>query len=245
MRFIAVRVYISKGVFQLKEIAFGNLGFSIVNSYKAMKARIDNENEICLFNEFTAKAVVYKSFWGAEIEFEIDNQDISTLTKVDDILIQKYGTPNYIAEGALRVWKEKDCYIVHGMTEKHYKVDVHIIKVCFKKPYCFMLDYATYDKYLTMFSEIGEKWGLVWSNSLVVLGKHMTAWMNTEKYEYYIYFSQSKFAFYSSEKRRETEGTRLVPSWNIKGEYKTIQDLHIQLDSFFDYLKEYDLSLKG
>ena len=109
-----------------------------------------------------------------------------------------------------------------------------------------MLDYATYDKYLTMFSEIGEKWGLVWwSNSLVVLGKHMTAWMNTEKYEYYIYFSQSKFAFYSSEKRRETEGTRLVPSWNIKGKYKTIQDLHIQLDSFFAYLKEYDLSLKG
>ena len=53
----------------MKEIAFGNLGFSIVNSYKAMKTRIDNENEICLFNEFTDKAVVYKSFWGAEIEF--------------------------------------------------------------------------------------------------------------------------------------------------------------------------------
>ena len=51
-----------------------------------MKKRIDNETEICLFNEFTAKAVVYKSFLGTEIEFAIDNQDISTLAKVDDIL---------------------------------------------------------------------------------------------------------------------------------------------------------------
>ena len=47
------------------------------------------------------------------------------------------------------------------------------------------------------------------------------------------------YYIYSSEKRKETGGTRLVPSWNTKGKYKTIQDLHIQLDSFFDYLKEY------
>ena len=210
-----------------------------------MKKRIDSENEICLFNEFTAKAVIYKSFLGLEIEFEIDDQDISIRTKIDDILTQEYGTPDFIAKGTLKVWKEKDYYIVHGMDEKHYQVDVHIIKVCFKKPYCFMLDYATYDKYLTVFNEISEKWGLVWSNSLVVLGKQMTAWMNTENYSYYISFSQRKFAFYSSEKRKEAEGTRLIPSWNTKGKYKTIQDLHIQLDSFFDYLKEYDLSLKG
>lgn len=229
----------------MKEIVFGKLNFSIVDSYKVMKKRIDNETEIYLFNEFAAKAVVYKSFWGTEIEFAIDNQDISTLAKVDDILTQEYGTPDYIAESELRVWKEKDCYIVHGMTEKHYKVDVHIIKVCFKKPYCFMLDYATYDKYLIVINEISEKWGLTWSNSLVVLGRQMIAWMDTENYSYHISFSQSKFAFYSREKRKETEGTRLVPSWNTKGKYKTIQDLHIQLDSFFDYLKEYDSSLKG
>ena len=229
----------------MKEIVFGKLNFSIVDSYKVMKKRIDNETEICLFNEFAAKAVVYKSFWGTEIEFAIDNQDISTLAKVDDILTQECGTPDYIAEGALRVWKEKDCYIVHGMTEKHYQVDVHIIKVCFKKPYCFMLEYATYDKYLTVLKEISKKRGLTWSNNLVVLGKQMTAWMETENYSYYISFRQRKFAFYSSEKRKETEGTRMVPSWNTKGKYKTIQDLHIQLDSFFDYLKEYDSSLKG
>lgn len=229
----------------MKEIVFGKLNFNIVNSYKIMKQRIDNKKEICLFNEFTAKAVVYKSFFGTEIEFAIDNQDISTLAKIDDILTQEYGTPDYIAESALRVWKEKDCYIVHGMTEKHYKVDVHIIKVCFKKPYCFMLDYATYDKYLIVFKEISEKWGLTWSNSLVVLERQMTAWMDTENYSYYISFSQNKFAFYSSEKRKETGGTRLVPSWKTKGKYKMIQDLHIQLDSFFDYLKEYDSSLKG
>ena len=227
------------------EIVFGNLDFNIVDSYKIMKKRIDNEKEICLFNQFTAKAMVYRSFGRTEIEFEIDDQDISTLTKIDNILTQEYGTPNYIAEDALRVWKEKDCYIVHGMTEKYYKVDVHIIKVCFKKPYCFMFDYATYDKCLTVFNEISEKWGLEWSNSLVVLGKQMTAWINTENYEYYISFSKSKFAFYAREKRIVTEGTRLIPSWSIKGKYKTIKDLHIQLDSFFDYLKEYDSSLKG
>ena len=228
----------------MKEIIFGKLNFNIVNSYKIMKQRIDNETEMCLFNEFAAKAVVYKSFLGTEIEFAIDNQDISTLAKVDDILTQEYGTPDYIAEGALRVWKEKDCYIVHGMTEKHYQVDVHIIKVCFKKPYRFMLDYATYDKYLIVFKEISEKLGLTWSNSLVASGRQMTVWMDTENYSYYISFSQSKFAFYSSEKRKETGGTRLVPSWSTKGKYKTIQDLHIQLDSFFDYLQEYDSCLK-
>ena len=103
-----------------------------------MKKRIDNENEICLFNQFTAKAVVYKSFLGSDIEFEIDNQDISTLTKVDDILTQEYGAPDFIAKGTLKVWKQKDCYIVHGMDEKHYQVDAHIIKVCFKKPYYFL-----------------------------------------------------------------------------------------------------------
>lgn len=229
----------------MKEIVFGKLNFNLVDSHKIMKQRIDNEKAICLFNEFTAKAVLYKSFLGTEIEFEIDNQDVSTLTNVDDILTQEYGTPNYIAEGALKVWKEKDCYIVHGITEKHYQVDVHIIKVCFKKPYCFMLEYATYDKYLTVLKKISEKWGLAWSNNLVLLGRQMTAWMDTENYCYYISFSKRKVAFYSSEKRKEAEGTRLVPSWNTKGKYKTIQDLHVQLDSFFDYLKEYDLSLKG
>ena len=228
----------------MKEISFGNLNYSVVNSYKIMRSRINSEAAICLFGEFTARVLIYRSFLGAEIEFEIDNQDISTLTKVDEILTQEYGTPDYIAEGALRVWKEKDCYIVHGMVEKYYQADVHIIKVCFKKPYCFMLDYATYDKYLTVFKEISEKRGLAWSNNLVVLGKQMTAWMNTENYRYYISFTQSKFAFYSNEKRKGTEGTLLVPSWNTKGKYKTIQDLHIQLDSFFDYLKEYDSSLK-
>ena len=46
----------------MKEFVFGKLIFSIVDSYKIMKQRIDNAQEICLFNEFTAKAVVYKSF---------------------------------------------------------------------------------------------------------------------------------------------------------------------------------------
>ncbi len=228
----------------MKEIAFGNLNFNIVDSYKVMKSRIDIKKEICLFNKFAAKAEVNRNCWGAEIEFEIENQDVSALTKIDDILTQEYGTPDYIAEGALKVWKEKDCYIVHGMDEKHYQVDVHIIKICFKKPYRFMLDYATYDKYFAVFNETSEKWGLAWSNNLVILGKQMTAWMNTENYSYYISFSQSKFAFYSREKRKEIEGTRLIPSWNMKGKYKTIQDLHNQLDSFFNYLEEYDLSLK-
>ena len=73
----------------MKEIVFGKLNFNIVDSYKIMKQRIDNKKEICLFNEFTAKAVVYKSFFGTEIEFEIDNQDVSILAKVDDILTQE------------------------------------------------------------------------------------------------------------------------------------------------------------
>ncbi len=228
----------------MREIVFGKLNFNIVDSYKVMKKRIDNEKEICLFNEFTAKAVVYKSFWGAEIEFEIDGQDSSTYTRIDDILTQKYGTPDYIAKGALRVWKEKDCYIVHGMDEKHYQDVVHIIRVCFKKPYWFMLDYSQYDKYVALLKRTSEKWGLEWSNSLVVSGRQMTAWMNTKNYSYYISFSRSKFAFYSIHIRKENNCTRLVPSWNTKGKYKTVQDLHNQLDSFFNYLEEYDSSLK-
>ena len=144
----------------------------------------------------------------------------------------------------MKVWKEKDCYIVHGMDEKHYQVDVHIIKVCFRKPYCFMLEYPTYDQYLAVFNDVCKKWGLVWSGNLVIFGNKMAAWLETKKYSYYFSFSQNKFAFYSSEKRKEAEGIRLIPSWNTKGKYKTIQDLHIQLDSFFDYLAEYDSCLK-
>ena len=49
---------------------------------------------------------------------------------------------------------------------------------------------------------------------------------------------------YSSQKKEENERTCLIPSWNIEGKYKTIEDLHNQLESFFSYLEEYDLSIK-
>jgi hypothetical protein len=231
----------------MNEIVFGNLNFKLIDSYKIMKARIDYNEKICLFGDFSANASVYK-FWGlfggVGIDFEIDDQSASALSKIDDILTQEYGTPDYIAKGALKVWKEKDCYIVHGMDEKHYQVNVHIIKVCFKKPYCFMLDYVKYDNYFAVLSKISGEWGLEWSNNLVVLRRQIAVWMDTKNYSYYICFNRNKFAFYSSEKRKEAEGTRLIPSWSTKGKYKTVQDLHNQLDSFFNYLEEYDLSLK-
>ena len=228
----------------MKEIIFGDLNFSIVNSYRVMKSRIDSNAKVRLFGEFIANVEVYKNFVGAEIEFIIEDKDFLAVKRIDDILNKGYGTPNYIANGSLRVWKEKDCYIVHGIDEKYYQIDVHVIKVCFKKPYFFMLEYSTYDKYLTMLKEISKKWGLIWSDGLVVLGKKNTAWMGTKNYTYYISFSKSKFAFYSREKRKEDGYTRLIPSWQIKGKYKTINNLYRELDSFFNYLEEYDLSLK-
>ena len=228
----------------MKEIAFGGLDFNIVDSYKIMQARIDSKEQICLFGEFSAKAITYKIMGRAEIAFEIDKQDDSTLARIDDILLQEYGKPDYIAKHALKVWKEKDCYIIHGMVDKHYNVGAHILKVCFRKPYCFMCKYAIYDKYVAVLSEISEKWNLVWSHDLVIVGKQMMAWLETQNYSYYLSFTRKKFTFYSIEKREETEGTRMSPSWNTKGKYKTIQDLHNQLESFFNYLEEYDLSLK-
>ncbi|MBE5730665.1 MAG: hypothetical protein E7350_01770 [Clostridiales bacterium] len=227
----------------MKEIVFGNLNFNIVDSYKVMKSIIDNKKEIYLFNNFLSKAVVYRTLLGAEIEFEIDNQDKSTLTKIDEILFQEYGKPDYIAKGTLKVWRVKGCYIVHGMIEKHYQVHTHIIKVCFKKPFCFMVNYSKYDKYFSMFSKISRKWGLELADDLVVSRRKISVSMDTKNFSYYIYLSRNKFAFYSSEKTEEAEGTRLVPSWNCKGKYKTIQKLHDELYSFFYYLEEYDLSL--
>lgn len=228
----------------MKEIIFGDLNFSIVNSYRVMKSRIDSNAKVRLFGEFVANVEVYKNFVGAEIEFIIEDKDFLAVKRIDDILNKEYGTPNYIANGSLRVWKEKDCYIVHGIDEKYYQIDVHVIKVCFKKPHFFMLEYSTYDKYLTMLKEISKKWGLIWSDGLVVLGKKKMAWMDTKNYSYFISFSKSKFAFYSREKRKEDGYTRLIPSWQTKGKYKTIDNLYRELDSFFNYLEEYDLSLK-
>ena len=59
----------------MKKIIFGGLDFPIVNSYRAMKSRIDSDSSVCLFGEFAAKVLIYKSFFGAEIEFEIDKWD--------------------------------------------------------------------------------------------------------------------------------------------------------------------------
>ncbi len=229
----------------MKEIVFGGLSFPIANSYRAMKSRIENGLGVCLFGEFAAKASVYKSFLGAEIEFEIESLDASVLSRIDDILAGEYGEPDYIAKGEQKVWKEKDFYIVHGMDEKYYQVDVHIVKICFGRPYFFMLDYEKYREYVAIFNKVSEKWGLRWSGNLVVLDTQMAVLADTESYSYYIYFGKSKFTFYSSEKKKEAVGVRLIPSWNTKGKYRTPDDLHIQLDSFFDYLKEYDQSLKG
>lgn len=229
----------------MKEIIFGGLNFSISNSYRTMKSRIDSDSSVCLFGEFAAKASVYKSLLGAEIEFEIESPDASSLSRIDDILTKEYGDPDYIAKGEQKIWKEKDFYIVHGMDEKYYQVDVHIVKICFGRPYFFMLDYKKYREYVTIFNKVSEKWGLQWTGNLVVLDTQMAVLADTESYSYYIYFGKSKFTFYSSEKKKEAVGVRLVPSWNTKGKYKTIQDLHNQLDSFFEYLKEYDPCLKG
>lgn len=107
-----------------------------------------------------------------------------------------------------------------------------------------MRKYAVYDKYDAVLSEISRKWSLVWPHNLTIVGKQMMAWLETQNYSYYLSFTRRKFAFYSSEKREETEGTHIVPAWNTKGKYKTIQDLQNQLESFFHYLEEYDLSLK-
>ena len=229
----------------MKKIIFGGLDFPVVNSYRAMKSRIDSDSSVCLFGEFAAKVSVYKSFLGAETEFEIECPDASALSRIDDILTGEYGEPDYIAKGEMKVWKEKDFYIVHGMDEKHYQVDVHIVKVCFSRPYLFMLDYEKYREYVVIFSKVSEKFGLRWTGNLSVLDRQMAVLMDSEAYSYYFYFSKRKFTFYSSEKKKESAGVRLVPSWSIKCKYKTIQDLHNQLVSFFDYLKEYDLSLKG
>ena len=243
LKFTPVWYNISKGAF-MKEIVLGGLNFSISNSYRIMKSRIKNCSCVSLFGEFSAKVLIYKSFLGAEIEFEIDKWDASTLSRIDDILIGKYGEPDYIAKGEMKIWKEKDFYIVHGMDDKHYQVDVHIVKICFIKPYFFMLDYEKYREYVVIFNEISEKLGLRWSGNLSVLDRQTAVLMDSEAYSYYFYFGKGKFAFYSSEKKKVVVGVRLVPSWNTKGKYKTIRELHIQLDSFFDYLKEYDSSLK-
>ena len=229
----------------MKEIVFGNLNFPIANSYRTMKSRIENNLSVCLFGEFAAKILVYKSIFGAEIEFEIDSRDALTLSKIDDILSKEYGNPDYIVKGGLKVWKEKDFYIVHGMDEKHYQVDVHIVKICFSRPYFFMLDYEKYREYVAIFNKVGEKWGLRWTGNLRVFDRQMAVLMDSEAYSYFFYFGKGKFTFYSREKKKEAEGVRLIPSWNTKGKYKTPADLHIQMDSFFDYLKEYDSSLKG
>ena len=230
----------------MKEIVFGGLDFPITNSYKIMKSRVEDGSSLCLFGEFAAKVLIYRNFlWGAEIEFEIDSYDASALSRIDDILTGQYGEPDYIARGEMKIWREKDFYIVHGMDEKHYQVDVHIVKICFHRPYFFMLDYEKYREYLLIFNEVSEKFGLRWTGNLSVLDRKMAILMDSEAYSYYLYFGKSKFAFYSSEKKKETVGVRLVPSWHTKGKYKTTQDLHIQLDSFFCYLKEYDQSLKG
>ena len=228
----------------MKEIVFGGLNFSISNSYRTMQSRIKNCSSVSLFGEFSAKVLVYKSFLGAEIEFEIDRWDASALSGIDDILTGEYGEPDYIAKGEMKVWKEKDFYIVHGMDEMHYQVDAHIIKICFSRPYFFMLEYEKYLEYVVIFNKISEKLGLRWTGNLSVLDRKMTVLMDSEAYSYYFSFSKGKFTFYSSEKKKEAVGVRLVPSWNTKGKYKTIQDLHNQLVSFFDYLKEYDSSLK-
>jgi hypothetical protein len=229
----------------MKKIIFGGLDFPIVNSYRAMKSRIDSDSSVCLFGEFAAKVSVYKSYLGAETEFEIESLDASALSRIDDILTGEYGEPDYIAKGEMKVWKEKDFYIVHGMDEKRYQVDIHIVKICFCRPYFFMLDYEKCREYVAVFNKVSEKWGLQWRGNLVVLNAQMAVLMDTESYSYYIYFCKSKFTFYSSEKKKEAVGVRLIPSWNTKGKYRTPEDLHIQLDSFFDYLKEYDPSLKG
>ena len=229
----------------MKKIIFGGLDFPIVNSYRAMKSRIDSDSSVCLFGEFAAKVSVYKSYLGAETEFDIESPDASAFSRIDDILTGEYGEPDYIAKGEMKVWKEKDFYIVHGMDEKHYQVDVHIVKVCFSRPYLFMLDYEKYREYVVIFSKVSEKLGLRWTGNLSVLDRQMAVLMDSEAYSYYFYFGKGKFTFYSSEKKIESVGVRFVPSWNTKGKYRTPEDLHNQLDSFFDYLKKYDPSLKG
>ena len=60
--------------------------------------------------------------------------------------------------------------------------------------------------------------------------------------QYCISFSQRKFAFYAREKRKETEGIRMIPVWDKKGKYKTIEDLSMQLDTCFAYLKEAEIN---
>ena len=228
----------------MKEIAFANLNFNIVNSYKIMRSRMNNLSTVFLFKEFEAKPFVYKCFFGTEIEFEIQNQEVAVIDKIDELLSTEYGNPDFVAPGVKKVWKQKDCYIVHGIGEEYYQRRVHIIKICFKKPASFMLKYETYNEYVNMFDAISERRGLRYYSKLDMNARgEGTVLLYTENYRYFVKFTPKKYWLYSAEKKKEGQLIHLIPSWETKGKYKTIRDLYDELDSFFVYLEEYDTSL--
>ena len=128
----------------MKEISFGDLDFNIANSYDLMKSKIDDKDNVCLFGKFTAKPRLIKRLLGANIEFKFDSQQHEFVDEVYKILQGKYGLPDYIANGSMKVWKIGDCYVSHGIYEEYYQNCVHIFDCCCFSGYYFEFYYKIY-----------------------------------------------------------------------------------------------------
>lgn len=235
----------------MKKIAFGDLDFNIVNSYKSMKSIIDGRERVLLFNEFWAKPMLCKELFRSHIDFEIEDVSNEALTRVERILTERYGEIDFITNTSYYIRKEIGFYITHSVYETYFQdTTVHLLRVTFYKPYSFMWPYKKLHLYVQAVDRIKEKWGLEYSFSSVPIVESITngnaiLYLSTERFQYMISFTDRKFGFYSSTVTKT--GNNLInekPFYHQKGKHRGVDDLYIKLDSFFTYLEEYDEGLK-
>lgn len=228
-----------------KEFAFGELPFLLSSNYKKCKKAINTTEKVILFGQFEADIKIKKHFLQpCSIEFRFANKQYGYEPLIDTHLRKIYGNPRYVTVDNLRVWKQKDFYILHGQRPEGYDWCVHVVEIFFKRPCIFLHNYSKFETIETLLKKIQVKWNIPNKFTLALTDAHFVAHTETENFEYSLLIYKNKVTLLSSKKTQLAPNVICTsPDWRTKGTYKNLDDLFGQIDSFFNWMEEYDLQL--
>lgn len=221
----------------MKEVSFAQLPFPIVDSYRTMKKRDKN---VLLYQKYPAKLNVYKELFHMVVEFELEELKKEDLEEIEALLMKEYGFPFAVLEGNSMLWKTDDFYIVRGLAEKGFQVEINAIQILFHRPFGKKLDYQTYLKVREVFQRMKTDLQLSERIEVVYAGHELMTWLQSENKSYFFEIKKKTFSAYVLKIKVEKDGKHLLPYRKKNGDYKTLEDLYSQIHDFLLQVEKED-----
>ena len=222
----------------MKYIDLEFLPFKINKKYNKAIKEINCDEKIKLFGKYEAKVNLHRNLFNkTEAIFYIEELDI--VDKLNNVLIDYYGLPHYIASNRLNVWKINDIYIMHGLPATRLDEEIHVISVSVVSP-PGLYDYNSYKNILEIHERVKTAFNLKKATCLSVdLFSKISFWYESINYVYLISIDKKSVRITIVLKAGNTHSSQK----QIKYIYKNSSEIYDIIYSFFKSRIVYDTSL--